>query len=188
MTHGTSPEPRKSHPGLEGQLERRERLEEVGRLYAQELSAMESIDSIPDIELSVRVNIAIQNGWVPDASESYLSNAILGEALDRYVSSIPDIAEQAPYADIDELLVTFYSKINDLTIQVAYELKHSGHDLSRFELYKGAHIDLGIIFDAYEQGIIDIRGFCEGIDGLIPHRNIVATIKDRQFKIDLGLI
>ncbi len=188
MTHGASPEPRNTHPGLEGQLERKERLDEVGRLFAQELSAKESIDSIPDIELSVRVDIAIQNRWVPDGSDSYLSNAILGESLDRYVSSIPDLTAQAPYADLGELLVDFYSKINNLSLQVAYELKHGGHDLSRFELYKGAHIDLGIILDAYEQGIIDIRGFSEGIDGLIQHRNIVATIKDRQFKMDLGLI
>lgn len=188
MTHGTSPEPRKPHPGLEGQIEQRERLEEAGRLYAQELLAGESIDSIPDIELSVRVDLAIQNGWVPDTSDSYLSNTILGEALDRYVSSIPDLSAQAPYADIDELLVDFYSKINDLSLQVAYEMKHGGHDLSCFELYRGAHIDLGIILNAYEQGIIDIRGFSEGIDGLIQHRNIVATIKDRQFKMDLGLI
>ena len=118
MTHGTSPEPRKSQPGLEGQLERRERLEEVGRLYAQELSAKESIDSIPDIELSVRVDLAIQYGWVPDGSDSYLSNAILCEAMDRYVSSISDLTVQAPYADLDELLVDFYSKINDLSLQV----------------------------------------------------------------------
>jgi hypothetical protein len=186
MRHEPNQEPRRPHPGLEGQIEQRELVKNAEELLNRQGDAEESHLSF-DVELSVGVQLAIQHGWAPDTADSYLTNVILREALGRYIAAIPDLSSNAPYTDLEELLAAFYSQLDQLTLEVARPLKDSGKDLTQFELYQGCPINLQRLFDALEDGTIDSSEFCEGVQELLSHRNIIRLIDNREFKKEMGL-